>query len=131
MIDRVGTVCVFVSNQDRAKAFYTNILGFELRQDAPLFPGAPNRWIAVAPQGAQTDVILYLPDENWQHYKQVVGQSQALTFEVTDMTGLHKDLKAKGVTFVQEPDAQPWGNYAIILDSEGNRLILREAPGAS
>jgi catechol 2,3-dioxygenase-like lactoylglutathione lyase family enzyme len=31
MIDRIGTVCVFVSNQDRANEFYTRVLGFELR----------------------------------------------------------------------------------------------------
>ena len=130
MIDRVGTVCVFVEDQDRAKDFYTNVLGFELRTDAPLYPGAAARWVAVAPKGAATEVILYLPDENWEHYRQVVGQSQALTFNVADMDALHRDLKAKGVTFVQEPERQPWGYYAIIRDSEGNRLILSEPPAA-
>ena len=128
MIDRVGTVSVFVSDQDRAKAFYTQVLGFELRQDAPLYPGATARWVAVAPKGAATEVVLYLPDENWEHYKQVVGKSQALTFNVTDMDALHAELKAKGVTFLQEPDRQPWGTYAIIQDSEGNRLILAQPP---
>ncbi len=130
MIERVGTVCIFVEDQDRARKFYTEVLGFELRSDEPLFPGAPNRWLAVAPEGAATEVILYLPDENWQHYRQVVGQSQALTFEVKDMRALHRDLTAKGVKFVQEPDEQPWGTSAIIQDSEGNRLILRQAPKA-
>jgi lactoylglutathione lyase len=127
-IDRVGTVCIFVSDQDRAKAFYTNVLGFELHSDDPLYPGAPNRWVAVAPKGAQTDVILYLPDENWEHYKQVVGKSQAVTFNVTDMQSLARDLKAKGVKFLNEPDVQPWGTNAIIQDSEGNSLILVELP---
>jgi lactoylglutathione lyase len=130
MIDRVGTVCIFVQDQDRAKDFYTNVLGFELRTDAPLYPGAAARWIAVAPQGAATEVVLYLPDENWEHYRQVVGQSQAVTFNVTDLAALHTKLKAKGVTFVQEPDVQPWGTFAIILDSEGNRLILSQPPAA-
>jgi lactoylglutathione lyase len=129
MIDRVGTVSVFVSDQDRAKDFYTNILGFELRADEPLFPGATSRWVAVAPEGAATEVILYLPDENWEHYKQVVGQSQALTFNVTDMNSLYSDLKAEGVKFIQEPDEQPWGTYATIEDSEGNKLILVQQPG--
>lgn len=128
MIECVGTVSVFVSDQDRAKAFYTDVLGFELRTDAPLFPGSEARWIAVAPAGAKTEVILYLPDENWQHYQQVVGQSQALTFTVSDMAALYQTLKTKGVTFIQEPDPQPWGTYAIIEDSEGNRLILSEPP---
>ncbi|MBI5304949.1 MAG: VOC family protein [Chloroflexi bacterium] len=130
MIDRVSTVSVFVNDQDRAKEFYTKVLGFELRKDAPLYPGATARWVAVAPKGAATEVILYLPDQNWEHYKQVVGKSQALTFGVTNMKKLHAELKAKGVSFVQEPDQQPWGTYAIIADSEGNHLILSGPPAA-
>ena len=128
MIEHVGTVSVFVKDQERAKKFYTDVLGLELRADAPLYPGASARWVAVAPQGAQTEIILYLPDENWDHYSQVIGKSQALTLNVTDMTSLHADLTAKGVSFIQEPDEQPWGTFAIIQDSEGNRLIVVEQP---
>jgi predicted enzyme related to lactoylglutathione lyase len=127
-ITHVGTVSVFVSDQQRAKEFYINMLGFELRTDAPLGPGSDARWIAVAPKGAQTEVILYLPDENWEHYKQTVGKSQALTFNVTNMNKVYADLKQKGVTFVQEPDAQPWGTFATIRDSEGNHILLVEQP---
>lgn len=50
MIDRVGTISVFVGDQDRAKDFYTSVLGFELRTDAPLSPGSTARWVAVAPR---------------------------------------------------------------------------------
>jgi len=128
MINHVGTVSVFVSDQERAKEFYTNILGFELRADAPLFPGATARWMAVAPQGTQTEIILYLPDENWSHYRQVVGKSQAITLDVTDMATVYKQLNAKDVVFVQEPDVQPWGTFAMIEDSEGNTLLLVEQP---
>ncbi|MDQ2691097.1 MAG: VOC family protein [Chloroflexota bacterium] len=130
MINHVGTVSVFVSDQERAKDFYTRILGFELRQDAPLYPGATNRWLAVAPKGATTEVTLYLPDENWEHFSQTVGKSQAVTFNVEDMKALVSDLKAKGVVFTQEPEAQPWGTYAMMRDSEGNQLILVEPPKA-
>jgi lactoylglutathione lyase len=62
-IKRVSTVSVFVSDQDRARDFYTQVLGFELRRDEPLFPGAETRWVSVAPAGSETEVILYLPDE--------------------------------------------------------------------
>lgn len=130
MIEKVGTVSVFVADQDRAKAFYTEKLGFELRTDAPLYPGATVRWVAVAPVGAETEIILYVPDENWEHYKGVVGQSQAITIAVSDMAAAHSELIAKGVTFVQEPDVQPWGTFAIIEDSEKNRLILVEEPSS-
>ena len=130
MIKRVGTVSVFVSDQDRAKEFYTQVLGFELRTDEPLYPGATSRWVAVAPGGSETEIILYLPDENWEHYKGVVGKSQALTFEVADMAALQADLKAKGVKFIQEPEEQPWGTYAMIQDSEGNHLLLVQQPAS-
>lgn len=128
MITHVGTVSIYVTDQDRAKDFYVNKLGFELRQDAPLYPGAKNRWVAVAPKGATTEVILYVPDENWEHYKQVLGKSQSITFNVVDMKGVVADLKAKGVEIVSEPDPQPWGTYATISDPDGNKLLLVELP---
>ncbi len=125
MIDAVATICIFVNDQDKARAFYTDKLGFELRQDSPM--GA-SRWIAVAPKGARTEVILYKLDENWEHYRQVMGKSQAITFDVTDMETLRADLKAKGVRIIQEPDAQPWGTYMMILDEDENALLLVEPP---
>ena len=123
MIEGVGTVSIFVNDQDKAKDFYVNKLGFELRQDTTM---GELRWLAVAPKGATTEVILYKPDAHWQHYKDVVGKSQPVTFTVSDMDALHADLKAKGVRFVLEPERQPWGTQAIILDDEGNGLILVE-----
>ncbi len=125
MIDAVATVCIFVNDQDKAKAFYTDKLGFEVRQDSPM---GESRWIALAPGGAHTEVILYKLDENWEHYRQVMGKSQALTFNVTGMAALHADLKAKGVRITQEPDPQPWGTYMMILDEDNNGLLLVEPP---
>src|SRR5207244_11488689 len=106
MIDALATVCIFVNDQDRAKAFYTDTLGFELRQDSPM---GESRWIAVAPKGARTEVILYKIDENWQHYNLVKVKSQALTFNVSDIVALHAELKAKGVRITQEQVPQPSG----------------------
>jgi lactoylglutathione lyase len=124
MIEKVGTVSVYVSDQQRAKDFYVNKLGMELRTDAELYPGASNRWIAVAPKGAQTEIILYLPDENWEHYRAVVGKSQSITLETADVQATYNELKAKGVEFASEPDVQPWGTFATLKDSEGNSILL-------
>jgi lactoylglutathione lyase len=128
MFTHVGSISVFVSDQDRAKDFYTNKLGMELRTDQPLYPGATARWVAVAPKGAQTEITLYLPDENWEHYKNMVGKAQALTLNVSDVQSTYDSLKAKGVNFEGEPDKQPWGTFVTMKDSEGNSLILVEQP---
>jgi lactoylglutathione lyase len=128
MFNKVGTVSIYVQDQQRAKKFYTEVLGFELRTDAELWPGAPTRWISVVPQGAQTEIILYVPDENWEHYKGVVGKSQSITLDVTNIQQLVSDLKAKGVKFRGEIDVQPWGSSIFLEDSEGNSLLLVEQP---
>ena len=51
MITSIATVTVFVEDQDRAKAFYTEKLGFKLINDSEMFPGSGMRWITVAPEG--------------------------------------------------------------------------------
>lgn len=128
MFNKVGTVSIFVSDQQRAKQFYTEVLGFELRMDAPLGPESDARWIAVAPKGGQTELLLYLPDENWSHYKDVVGKPQPVTLDVSDIQHLYEDLKAKGVVFSGAPEPQPWGTFTTFQDSEGNYLLMVEQP---
>lgn len=124
MITMVGTVSLFVEDQDRAKAFYVDKMGFDCRIDVEMYPGAPVRWIDVAPAGAQTSLILYVPDENWSHYKDTVGKSQAITLTVDDLDSTYETLKSRGVTFVSEPQQESWGHFATIEDSEGNNIML-------
>ncbi len=49
-------VSVPVSDQDRARTFYVDVLGFELRRDGTF--GQGQRWVEVAPAGAQTSLTL-------------------------------------------------------------------------
>jgi catechol 2,3-dioxygenase-like lactoylglutathione lyase family enzyme len=130
MFTKVGTVRVYVADQDRAKAFYTEVLGMELRNDTPLYPGATDRWLAVAPKGAATEIILFKPDDGPSaHYKPIVGKSQALTLDVTNIRQLVANLKAKGVAFAQDVDVQPWGTYATLIDLEDNEIMIVEQAG--
>lgn len=126
---RLSTVCIFVEDQDRAKAFYRDKLGFEVRADDPLFPGSEQRWLAVAPPGNEVDVILYRIDANWEHYRGVLGRAQAVTFEVDDIQAAYDELRARGVDFRGEPRRQHWGAFATLIDSEGNELLLTEPGG--
>lgn len=127
MIRIVGTVSVFVADQQRAKDFYVEKLGMELRLEAPLFPGSDLKWIEVAPAGAETSINLYktnFDDHDWGHYAGTVGKSQAITIQASELKNLVEDLRGKGVTILQEPVSEPWGNWMSIQDSEGNTLII-------
>lgn len=127
MLNRVGTVSVFVEDQQRAKAFYVDKLGMELRLEAPLMPGSELKWIEVAPAGAETAINLYktdTDDEDWGHYAGTVGKPQSITIQASELENLAEDLRGKGVTILQEPVAEPWGNWMSIQDSEGNTLII-------
>ena len=53
---RVISVSVEVKDQDRALAFYTQVLGFELRADFEIGPG--ERWVEVVPPGSDVGVAL-------------------------------------------------------------------------
>ncbi len=59
-ITHVGTIVLPVGDQDSALEFFTGTLGFETRLDAEFAPG--QRWIEVAPPGAQTSIALVPPD---------------------------------------------------------------------
>ena len=127
MIKMVGTASIFVADQQRAKDFYVEKLGMELRLEAPLFPGSDLKWIEVAPAGAETSINLYKTDandENWGHYAGTIGKAQAITIQASELEKLAADLRGRGVTILQEPVSEPWGNWMSIRDSEGNILII-------
>ena len=127
MITAVGSVTIYVKDQERAKAFYTEKLGMAVITDAPMpaESGTDARWIALAPPGSVTEVVLYQAgDPFWEHYAATVGAVQAITLLADDLRATVEDLRAKGVKIVQAPEEQSWGSFAMIEDSEGNTLII-------
>ena len=124
MISTIATVSVFVEDQDRAKAFYTEKLGFQLINDSEMFPGSGMRWITVAPAGCPTELTLFPMGVQWEHYREAMGKPQCFTLHRDDITETYRELTAKGVQFLGEPQAQDWGSFAMLVDSEGNQIVL-------
>jgi catechol 2,3-dioxygenase-like lactoylglutathione lyase family enzyme len=90
-ITRVGRVILPVSDQDKALEFYTGTLGFEVVADMPFGDG--NRWLEVAPPGAEARIALQPPPEGLSAEK---GQS-CVCFSTTDLDADHAALKERGV----------------------------------
>jgi predicted enzyme related to lactoylglutathione lyase len=123
-ISRIGRTTIYVDDQDRAKAFYVDTLGFELMDDQPMGePGGP-RWLEVRPPGAETRVVLYQADEEFPRHE---GLNPTL-FDADDIQKTYEDLSGKGVEFPTKPEVAPWGRWwATFKDSEGNEFGLGQA----
>jgi lactoylglutathione lyase len=113
MLTNIGTITVQVTDQDKALAFYKQKLGFEKHSDQPM--GPDQRWIEVAPQGAQTRILLYkaTPEApgaaSYEEAHASIGKSTGMVLEVDDIEATFAQLKANGVPIEEEPQRQPWG----------------------
>jgi predicted enzyme related to lactoylglutathione lyase len=123
MLEKVFYTSVLVSDQDRARDFYTNVLGFEQRVDNPLADGS--RFLTVGVKGQDFMLVLW-PGTPGQA-QPVQGRIPAsVTIETDDCRKAYEELKLRGVEFETDVLEQPWGYVALFQDPDGNRLQLRE-----
>ncbi len=116
----VIVVSVPVSDQDRAKEFYVDKLGFELEGDDESVPGI--RWVRVAPKGGTTSLALVTWFESMPP-----GSLQGLVLSSDDIQAEYENLVARGVRFDGPPQRRPWGTETVIRDPDGNSLVLQQA----
>jgi predicted enzyme related to lactoylglutathione lyase len=125
----------WVHDQDEALAFYTRVLGWEVRSDATMEEWA-FRWLVVGPPG-QDDVGLVLMSipgppmldaEASAQLAELVakGAGGTLFLETDDCRAAHEDLSARGVVFNDPPTAQPYGIDTSFRDPSGNNVRLTQ-----
>ena len=121
MISGVRSVSIYVGDQDRAKGFWTETMGFELLGDTPMGQdaGAP-RWIEVAPPDRQVILVLFTVDEQ----KDRVGTFSNVLFHCDDIEQTHRELTGRGVEFAETPRKEFWGWWAVFTDPDGNSYGL-------
>jgi catechol 2,3-dioxygenase-like lactoylglutathione lyase family enzyme len=117
-ITGVQVLSLPVSDQDRARDFYVDVLGFELLRDAQMQPGL--RWVQVAPRGAATSVTLVTWFETMP-----AGSNRGLVLETDDLEGDVERLRARGLEFPDGIQQQPWGRFVTFADPDGNGLVLQ------
>jgi catechol 2,3-dioxygenase-like lactoylglutathione lyase family enzyme len=124
-------VTLLVDDYDRAIAYYTQTLGFELREDSPrgAAPGNPRkRWVVVAPPGAQTGILLAQASNDAQRARigDQSGGRVGFFLQTDDFRRDHTALLARGVGFVETPREEDYGIVAVFEDLYGNRWDLLE-----
>lgn len=136
MIKQLTNTQVWVHDQDEALAFYTEKLGFELREDVTVPELGNFRWLSVGVPG-QPDVAITLmavpgpPVFDEDTRKKILelvskGAATGLFFATDDIHGTYEELKSRGVEFQQEPTEQPYGIDAGLRDPSGNSMRVMQ-----
>jgi catechol 2,3-dioxygenase-like lactoylglutathione lyase family enzyme len=132
MITNVSLISVFVKDLDESLAFYTDVLGFEAKDDIQL--GPDYRWVTVVhPNQPELTLHLALPGPPMSddliaamQRAQSEGGLPGVGLNVADCRKAFEELSAKGVQFLQEPAERPYGVEALMRDNSGNWMVLVE-----
>jgi lactoylglutathione lyase len=120
MIAAIATVAVYVEDQERSLAFWTQQVGFTVHETRPMGPAGS--WIEVGPPGQSSCLVLYpkamMPD--WAERK------PSIVFRCDDVERTYQEMAERGVRFSQPPKAMAWGPFALFEDVDGNEFGLRQ-----
>jgi len=125
---RLNITSVLVNDQAKALAFYTDVLGFEKKEDVDL---GEFRWLTVtSPQGAAGMELLLEPDAHpaaKAFKKALVADGIPLTsFGVDDLAAEVARLSTAGVRFTQDPVQHGPVSTAVFDDTCGNLIQLAQ-----
>ncbi|MGP8070489.1 MAG: VOC family protein [Candidatus Bathyarchaeia archaeon] len=127
---KIKLTSVFVSDQDKALKFYTDILGFVKKLD---FPAGKVKWLTVVsaeePEGTQ----LLLEPYDWKNpaaktYQEALFRQSipAASFFVEDIQKEYARLKDLSVVFTMKPTETTGSIIAVLDDTCGNLIQLTQ-----
>jgi catechol 2,3-dioxygenase-like lactoylglutathione lyase family enzyme len=119
----VAVVRYLVKDVDRAIAFYTQYLGFELgRQMGPAFAHVSRDELTLWLSGPQSSAARPMPDGRHPE----PGGWNRLVVEVKDLSSHVAELKQAGLRFRNEIVVGPGGKQIVLDDPDGNPVELFE-----
>jgi predicted enzyme related to lactoylglutathione lyase len=121
MIGGVTKVVIEVEDQERAKAFWTGALGFEVAQDVPY---GEERWLEVRTPDKATVIVLGLRSGPRPPAPDPSLPTSNVFFYADDLQQAYEELRARGVEFPVAPVEQPFGWWSVFQDPDGNRFAL-------
>ncbi|MRX28167.1 VOC family protein [Kangiella sp. HZ709] len=125
---KINLTGVPVHDQAKALKFYTEILGFEKKEDVPM---GEHRWLTVtSPEGADGVEFLLEPmgfPPAAEFYKALYDAGiPATSFGSDDIDAEYAKLKSLGVEFKSEPTVMGGAKIAIFDDTCGNYICLTQ-----
>ena len=117
---KLELIAVPVSDVDRAKAFYTDQVGFVADHDHQV--SDTMRFVQLTPPGSACSIAI-----GSGIMDTVPGSVQGLQLVVSDIDAAHDELAGRGV---QVSDVQdfPWGRFVFFRDPDGNGWAVQQIP---
>jgi lactoylglutathione lyase len=125
MKQHIGYIALLVRDYEEAKAWYCDLLGFDLIEDIPLSDG--KRWILVAPPGSTETRLLLARAATPEQTESIGAQSGGRVFLFLHTDDFWRDFRAmrkNGIRFFEEPREESYGTVAVFEDLYGNRWDL-------
>ena len=125
-VSNIGVAMFSVSDQDKAIAFYTQKLGYELRSDETYGENGEMRWVEVAPPGSKARLALNPPMSG-------SPGGGSIGVETPDVLAEHARLNAVGgIDLDPEPTSMAPGvpRMFSLRDPDGNYVWVVEEPSA-
>jgi catechol 2,3-dioxygenase-like lactoylglutathione lyase family enzyme len=132
---KIACASLWVHDQDEALAFWTEKVGFEVRQDVTMPEMGGFRWLTVGPPGQEdvSIVLMSIPgsmidDETQGQIRDLVatGYAAGVFLTTEDCRGEYERLRARGVEFSEAPEERPYGIDAGFRDPSGNAIRLTQ-----
>ena len=125
---KIKLTSVYVSDQDKALRFYTEVLGFAKKAD---FSQGPFRWLTVAsaedPDGTELQLALNNNPAAKAYQQAIFQQNQpAANFITDDVQADYERTKALGAEYTMPPTAVTGSKIAMLHDGCGNIIQLTQ-----
>ena len=123
---KIQLASIFVDDQDKALRFYTEVLGFEKKEDVPV---GEYRWLTLVSPGEENGTRLLLePDAHpaVRPFKDALLDDGIpfTSFTVEDVGAECERLRSLGVRFTQEPTDLGSATMAVFEDTCGNLIAI-------
>jgi catechol 2,3-dioxygenase-like lactoylglutathione lyase family enzyme len=117
---KLELVAIPVSDVDRAKAFYTDKVGFNADHDHSV--GDEIRFVQLTPPGSACSIALGTGLVDTEP-----GSVQGMQMVVADIHAAHAELTERGVE-VSDVQVFPWGSFVFFKDPDGNGWAVQQLP---
>ena len=121
MVDmKLELIAVPVSDVDRAKAFYTEKIGFNADHDHTV--SEEIRFVQLTPPGSACSIAVGRGIVEGEP-----GSVRGLQMTVADIEAAHAELVSRGAE-VSDIEDLAWGRFVYFADPDGNKWALQQLP---